>query len=207
MFDRVIVHASDLEASRRFYATLLGSAWGNFELAPVEAGPTRRLHIGFAATSRGEVDAFWRRGVEAGYESDGEPGTRPQYSTDYYGAFLLDPDGNSVEAVHHGSALVGDGIVDHLWIRVGDLAAAHGFWTRVAGLLGLRFTSELAERFHLAARGRSFALVSDGRARSEHVHLVFPLPAGVPGFTLLDPDGNTIEAVAGAGVGNATAAT
>ena len=42
-------------------------------------------------------------GTDAGYRDDGAPGPRPQYSPDYYGAFLLDPDGNSVEAVHHGA--------------------------------------------------------------------------------------------------------
>ena len=59
---------------------------------------TRRLHIGFAAPSREHVDAFWRAGTEAGYQDDGAPGPRPQYHADYYGAFLLDPDGNSAEA-------------------------------------------------------------------------------------------------------------
>ena len=52
--------------------------------------------------SRAHVDEFWRAGTEAGYRDDGAPGPRPQYSPDYYGGFLLDPDGNSAEAVHHG---------------------------------------------------------------------------------------------------------
>ena len=45
----------------------------------------------------------WRAGTGAGYRSDGEPRPRPEYRDDYYGAFLLDPDGNSAEAVHHGA--------------------------------------------------------------------------------------------------------
>jgi hypothetical protein len=49
------------------------------------------------------VDEFWRVGTAAGYRDDGVPGPRPQYRADYYGAFLLDPDGNSIEAVHHGA--------------------------------------------------------------------------------------------------------
>jgi len=194
MFDRVTVRVSDLEASRRFYETLLGEDWGNFEIAPARE-PTRHLHVAFIAPSRDEVDAFWRRGLDAGYESDGEPGLRPQYDTDYYGAFLLDPDGNSVESVYHGRVRAGEGIIDHLWIGVRDLAASHRFWENVTAPLGLRITSDLPERFHLAARGRSFANVADGRPPSENVHLVFPVPAGVPGFTAVDPDGNTIEAV------------
>jgi catechol 2,3-dioxygenase-like lactoylglutathione lyase family enzyme len=194
MFDRVTVRVSDLEASRQFYETLLGDDWGNFEIAAASE-PTRHLHVAFIAASREEVDAFWRRGLAAGFESDGEPGLRPQYDTDYYGAFLLDPDGNSVESVYHGRVRSGAGIIDHLWIGVRDLAASHAFWESVATPLGLHFTSELEERFHLAARGRSFANVADGRPPSENVHLAFPVPRDEPGFTKADPDGNTIEAV------------
>ena len=81
------------------------AAWNDFSLAPASAERpvTRRLHIGFAAPSRAHVDEFWKAGTAAGYRDDGAPGLRPQYSDDYYGAFLLDPDGNSAEAVHHGS--------------------------------------------------------------------------------------------------------
>ena len=64
---------------------------------------TRRLHVGFVAPSRAHVDAFWRAGTRPATATTGAPGPRPQYSDDYYGAFLLDPDGNSVEAVHHGA--------------------------------------------------------------------------------------------------------
>ena len=74
------------------------TAWGDYELFVFEdPAPTRRLHIAFVAPSREQVDEFWRVGTDAGYESDGEPGPRPQYGGDYYGSFLLDPDGNSVE--------------------------------------------------------------------------------------------------------------
>lgn len=61
------------------------------------------IHIGFVARSRDEVDAFHRAGVEAGYKDNGGPGVREQYSSEaagrYYAAFLLDPDGNNIEAV------------------------------------------------------------------------------------------------------------
>src|SRR3954454_14274879 len=74
---------------------------GDFSLASADNRNTvtRRLHIGFVAPSRVHVDAFWQAGGGAGYRSDGEPGPRPEYGPDYYGGFLLDPDGNSVEAV------------------------------------------------------------------------------------------------------------
>jgi catechol 2,3-dioxygenase-like lactoylglutathione lyase family enzyme len=80
MFDHVTIRVSDREASRRFYETLLerepeGSKyleWDEFGIAQAdgEHPVTRKLHVGFAAESREEVDDFWRRGVEAGYESD-----------------------------------------------------------------------------------------------------------------------------------------
>ena len=60
---------------------------------------TRRLHVAFVAPSRAHVHEFWRVGTEAGYRDAGPPGPRPQYSASYYGSFLLDPDGSSVEAV------------------------------------------------------------------------------------------------------------
>ena len=50
------------------------------------------------------MDAFWREGVAAGYRDDGAPGTRTVYSPDYYGGFLLDPDGHNVELVNHNSS-------------------------------------------------------------------------------------------------------
>ena len=50
---------------------------------------------------RPDVDAFWRAGVNAGHPSAGEPGPRPVYGGDYYGAFVLDPDGTNVEVVCH----------------------------------------------------------------------------------------------------------
>ena len=114
MFDHVTIRASDREASRRFYETVLPTIgvelttdpaeyleWGDFSVsqATPDKPVTRRLHIGFRAPSRQHVDAFWRAGVDAGYRDDGAPGLRTQYAPTYYGGFLLDPDGNSVEAL------------------------------------------------------------------------------------------------------------
>ncbi|HEU5310027.1 MAG TPA: hypothetical protein VFV24_01115, partial [Candidatus Eisenbacteria bacterium] len=93
---------------------------------------TRGLHIGFPAASQEKVDEFWRVGTEAGYRSDGEPGPRPKYGGDYYGGFLLDPDGNSTEAVHYSEGLRVDGTLDHVWIRVRDVAASKRFYELLA---------------------------------------------------------------------------
>jgi catechol 2,3-dioxygenase-like lactoylglutathione lyase family enzyme len=102
VFDHVEIHVSDLAASRRFYGEALGLPtvegevveWGDFGIIAVdkEHPLTRNLHVAFGVEDRDAVDAWWNRLTEAGYESDGEPGSRPQYSPSYYGAFVLDPD-------------------------------------------------------------------------------------------------------------------
>jgi catechol 2,3-dioxygenase-like lactoylglutathione lyase family enzyme len=62
---------------------------------------TGRLHVALAARSRAEVDAFHAAAIRAGAKDNGEPGLRPHYHPNYYGAFVLDPDGHNVEAVCH----------------------------------------------------------------------------------------------------------
>jgi catechol 2,3-dioxygenase-like lactoylglutathione lyase family enzyme len=187
MFDHVTIRVSDREASEAFYNTVLAtlgvdetyrtgtfSEWQDFSLARADdANPrTQRLHIGFCAPSRAQVDAFWQVGTTAGYSDDGAPGPRPQYRGDYYGAFLLDPDGNSAEAVHHG-ALRRGGIIDHLWIRVADVSAAARFYETIAPAADLRPRFENPDHVVVAGSTGSFSLVS-GDAPTEHVHLAFP---------------------------------
>ena len=60
------------------------------------------VHVCFAADSREQVDAFHAAALDAGGRDNGAPGPRPEYSEGYYGAFVLDPDGHNIEAVHHG---------------------------------------------------------------------------------------------------------
>src|SRR3954449_448733 len=136
MFDHVTIRVADRAASERFYDAVLAplgiertyrtatfSEWRDFSLTEAGAASpaTHRLHGGFVAPTREQVDDFWQTGTAAGYASDGPPGLRPEYSDDYYGAFLLDPDGNSAEAVNDPRPRRG-GIVDHVWIRVADVA-------------------------------------------------------------------------------------
>jgi catechol 2,3-dioxygenase-like lactoylglutathione lyase family enzyme len=239
MLDHVTIRASDREASRRFYDVVMGTLgfdpvepaavyyeWGDFSVAQADAEHpvTRHLHVAFAAPSQEVVDDFWRRGVEAGYRSDGEPGLRPQYHPDYYGGFLLDPDGNSVEACT-GFRESHRPPIDHLWVGARDLATSRRFWETVAPVLSLEVTEDRGERFHVWAGDRSFALVADGRPPTEHLHLAFPVSddetvaefhrvatsagyrdnggpgerpeyhAGYVGAFVLDPDGNNVEAV------------
>jgi catechol 2,3-dioxygenase-like lactoylglutathione lyase family enzyme len=151
VFDHVTIRVADRQASERFYAAVLRAVgiaqtysgggfaeWDDFSLAPAdpEHPVTRRLHAGFAAPSRDAVDAFWRAGRDAGARDGGAPGPRPRYRDDYYGGFLLDPDGNSVEAVHHALTPERRGI-DHLWLRVADLGAARPFYETIAPHAGL----------------------------------------------------------------------
>jgi catechol 2,3-dioxygenase-like lactoylglutathione lyase family enzyme len=63
-----------------------------------------RAHIAFTAADRATVEAFHRAALAAGGRDNGGPGLRPQYHADYYGAFVLDPDGNNIEAVCHTPA-------------------------------------------------------------------------------------------------------
>jgi catechol 2,3-dioxygenase-like lactoylglutathione lyase family enzyme len=230
VFDHLTIRVSDFAASRRFYDEALGlpthdgelPEWGDFSIAADGSPVTRRLHVGFGVESRDAVDAWWNRMTEAGYESDGEPGPRPQYSPSYYGAFVLDPDGNSIEAVHHDSVRPRE--LDHVWFRTRDLAAIRTFFKAIAPTVGLRFHNESDERVTLGDGAGSFSFVP-GEQPTEHVHYAFGVDSraaveafhaaalaaayrdnGAPGERpqyhpgyygafVLDPDGHNVEAV------------
>jgi catechol 2,3-dioxygenase-like lactoylglutathione lyase family enzyme len=219
MFARVTLRASDPEESERFYDTVLATLgirksadaeWDDFAIVPAtdERPPTRGLHIGFVAPSRAHVDEFWRAGTDAGYRDDGRPGPRRAYGPDYYGGFLLDPDGNSAEAVHHDGLREG-GAVDHLWIRVADLDASRRFYELVAPFAGLRPESRPG-RVQFAGESGSFSVLVD-RHTTARAHVAFPAPddatvdafhraalaAGfrADGAAVIDPDGNDVELV------------
>ncbi len=63
--------------------------------------PCSGVHVAFIAQSRAQVDQFYRAALNAGGKDNGAPGVRPHYHENYYGAFVLDPDGNNIEAVCH----------------------------------------------------------------------------------------------------------
>jgi catechol 2,3-dioxygenase-like lactoylglutathione lyase family enzyme len=121
IFDHVEVHASDYAESVRFYEAVLAplgiprlfeddeyACFANFNVVRDRA-PTRELHLCFHARRREQVDAFHRAGVEAGFRSNGAPGYR-DYGPGYYAAFLLDPDGNNIEALYRDVGNVGHGM-------------------------------------------------------------------------------------------------
>ena len=190
MFDHVGIAVSDLATSERFYRTVLSALglkpghadaelveWEDWAIGPAdrEHPVTRGLHIGFRAPDRAAVDAFWRAGVDAGERDDGAPGPRPVYAPGYYGAFLLDPDGNSVEAVHlDGDHPLSGGCIDHLWLRVRDPQASRRFYlTVVAPHAGLRVGHDRPDRVQFRGPDFSFSLVRDERPLTEHVHIAF----------------------------------
>jgi catechol 2,3-dioxygenase-like lactoylglutathione lyase family enzyme len=69
-----------------------------------EGGLNRPIHIAIVAKDRATVDAFHRAAIAAGGKDNGAPGLRPHYHENYYGAFVLDPDGHNIEAVCHAPA-------------------------------------------------------------------------------------------------------
>jgi catechol 2,3-dioxygenase-like lactoylglutathione lyase family enzyme len=161
MFDHVTIRVPDRDASERFFDTVLAALgvdttyrtssfteWQDFMLAQAtdDHHPTRRLHIAVAAPTREQVDGFWQAGVDAGYLDQGPPGPRPQYGEHYYGAFLREPGGNSIEAVHAGARRRAYGIIDHLWIRVVDLGAARAFYRIAAAAATFEVTHDSSER-------------------------------------------------------------
>jgi catechol 2,3-dioxygenase-like lactoylglutathione lyase family enzyme len=160
--------------------------------------------------------------VEAGFESDGEPGPRRIYGDDYYGGFLLDPDSNSVEAVHFDGSLTG--AIDHLWIRAANVEASKRFYETIAPHARIGLGTDTPERAQFTGEPGSFSVLSGDRV-TENLHMAFPasenqavehfhlaaLEAGYEdnggpgerpeyhqgyyGAFVLDPDGNNIELV------------
>jgi catechol 2,3-dioxygenase-like lactoylglutathione lyase family enzyme len=100
---------------------------------------------------------------------------RARSPSDYYGGFLLDPDGNSVEAVHTDRERpVPNGRIDHLWLRIRDPQASRRFYTTIAPHAGLRVAYDARDRVQLSGPDFSSSLVRDERPFTEHVHLAFP---------------------------------
>jgi catechol 2,3-dioxygenase-like lactoylglutathione lyase family enzyme len=121
LIDHLQLVVRDLAASRRFYEAVFGvlrvpiggSAEDYFwadelfvstrESESAQGALTGRHHLAFQAQDRAMVEAFHKTGIASGGRDNGAPGERP-YHPGYYAAFLLDPDGNNVEAVYHGQA-------------------------------------------------------------------------------------------------------
>jgi len=127
MLDHIGFAVSDFDRSKAFYREALaplsiglimevtaeqsgGGAHAGFGIAGkpffwIDSGGAVRsgTHVAFAAEHRADVDAFYAAALKAGGGDNGSPGLRPHYHPHYYGAFVLDPDGNNIEAVCHRS--------------------------------------------------------------------------------------------------------
>ncbi|NUP09306.1 MAG: VOC family protein [Polyangiaceae bacterium] len=117
MFDHIGLSVKDIDASIRFYKAVLaplgfelcshddsGAGFGppgepSLWLYPGATKSARSTHLAFRSTTREAVDRFHAAGIEHRGRDNGAPGVRIDYSPTYYAAFLLDPDGNNVEAV------------------------------------------------------------------------------------------------------------
>jgi len=228
MFDHVTIRVSDHGASRRFYGEALGLPtsdgeyveWDEFSFVP-DGETTRGVHLGFGVADRDAVDAWWLRMTGEGYEADGEPGPRPEYNDTYYGAFVLDPDGNSVEATCHAGSRIG---LDHVWLRTRDVAAERAFYETIAPVVGWQLVHDAPDKIRFSDGDGSFTFVA-GHEQTRNVHLAFGVPdfaavqrfhevatgagyvdngepgerpeyhPGYHGAFVLDPDGHNVEAV------------
>lgn len=115
LFDHVHLRVRDLEASKRFYRAVLealgipfggefpSAFWADELYVSADAPPTQKMHLAFQAADRDTVHRFHTAALAAGGKDNGGPGER-HYHPGYYAAFVLDPDGNNIEAVHHGPA-------------------------------------------------------------------------------------------------------
>ena len=118
--DHVILNVSDFARSKAFYEQALqplglevvmefgaGAGFGQSgkpEFWVAQRDRPTAAHVAFAAQDREAVDRFYEAAMAAGGTDNGPPGLRPHYHENYYGAFVIDPDGNNVEAVCHGAA-------------------------------------------------------------------------------------------------------
>jgi catechol 2,3-dioxygenase-like lactoylglutathione lyase family enzyme len=117
MIDHVVFFITDMARSRAFYDRALAPLGieritaddhafagygvpekGWFWIGPAKEKPTG-THVAFAAPDRAAVQTFYQTALAAGGRDNGAPGLRPQYQANYYGAFVLDPDGHNIEAV------------------------------------------------------------------------------------------------------------
>jgi len=126
MIDHIGIHVTDLARTTAFYEKALAPlgyklvmTWEHYAGFGVggkpdfwvegsmskKREPKDRVHVAFRAKGRDEVRAFYEAAIAAGGTDNGAPGMRPHYHQDYYGAFVLDPDGHNVEAVCHEAYL------------------------------------------------------------------------------------------------------
>ncbi|MDQ1679720.1 MAG: hypothetical protein QOI42_579 [Frankiaceae bacterium] len=238
MFDHITLRVPDLAAASRAFTAVLDeleiehtrstptfSVWGTFALTHTdEEHPiARRVEVAFIAPTPAHVDRFARAGLDAGFAGNGPAGLRPDYAEDHYAAYLTDAAGNSFEAVHrHGERPEGN--VDHVAIRVGDVAAATVFYSTIGPAVGLTLSRQTSDRaeFSVGESDGTFSVIAGEPTQNTHLAFAgedddvrrFHADAIAAGYRsngepgkrpryhegyyaayVLDPDGNNIEVV------------
>jgi catechol 2,3-dioxygenase-like lactoylglutathione lyase family enzyme len=238
MFDHITLRVADLVVASSAFTAVLDeleieqttstpsfSVWGNFALTQTdEEHPiARRVHIAFIAPTPAHVERFGQAGLNARFADDGPAGLRSEYADDYYAAFLKDRAGNSFEAVHrHGERPEGN--IDHIALRVSDVAASTAFYSTIGPTVGLTVSRQTTDRaeFSVGASGGSFSVIAGEPTQNTHVAFSgedddvrrFHADAIAAGYRsngepgerpryhegyyaayVLDPDGNNIEVV------------
>jgi catechol 2,3-dioxygenase-like lactoylglutathione lyase family enzyme len=121
MLDHVTIGVTDAERSKQFYDRALrplgiarlyaeGESAAGYGVRPkaffwigLKDNPQTGAHVAFTVPDRATVDRFHEEAIAAGGQDNGPPGIRPHYHANYYGAFVLDPDGHNIEAVCHAA--------------------------------------------------------------------------------------------------------
>jgi catechol 2,3-dioxygenase-like lactoylglutathione lyase family enzyme len=237
-FDHVTLRVAELATAGAAFTPMLDaleierttntssfSVWGNFALTQTdqEHPIARRVHVAFVAPTPAHVDRFWEAGIRAGFTDDGPAGPRPDYADDYYAAFLKDAAGNSFEAVYRDGARP-RGSIDHVAMRVRDVAASTTFYTTIGPAAGLAVRRQAADSAALTVGAGNGSVLLVAGEPTQNLHLAFSgedddvrrfhnaataagyRSNGEPGERpnyhdgyyaayVLDPDGNNIEVV------------
>jgi catechol 2,3-dioxygenase-like lactoylglutathione lyase family enzyme len=190
VIDHLGIRVPELDQARAFYTLALQLLngpelaesdqyleWSDFSIAraSAERPVTRRLHVAFTARDRKQVSWWWEAMRDAGHPDLGPPGPRPEYSPSYYGAFIADPAGNSIEAVHHDHTRTDGEIIDHVWLRVRDLDASTRFYATIAPTIGAQLITRADRTTIRRASGPPSVSLVQGDP-TEHVHLAFTAP-------------------------------
>jgi catechol 2,3-dioxygenase-like lactoylglutathione lyase family enzyme len=238
MFDHITLRVGDLAASTGAFKAVFDeleieqttstpsfSVWGNFALTQTdEQHPiAERVHVALIAPSTAHVDRFARAGIDAGFADDGPAGPRPDYADDYYAAFLKDSAGNGFEAVHRDGERP-KGNIDHVAIRVNDVAASTAFYDTIGAAAGLTIRRQTTDSAAYSVGASDGSLLVIAGAPTQNVHIAFSgddddvrrfhadataagyrsngepgerprYHAGYYAAFVLDPDGNNIEVV------------
>jgi catechol 2,3-dioxygenase-like lactoylglutathione lyase family enzyme len=237
MFDHITLRVDDLASATSAFTAVLDeleikqttstpsfSVWGNFALTQTDAEHpiARRVHVAFIAPTPAHVERFGQAGIDAGFADEGPAGFI-SYEHNHYATSLKDGAGNRFEAVYRDGPRP-KGNIDHIAIRVRNLAASTAFYSTVGAAVSLTIRWQTADRtmFRLGASDGSLLVIAG--EPTQNIHVAFSgddddvrrfhtegaaagyrsngepgerprYHAGYYATFVLDPDGNNIEVV------------